>query len=442
MRKLHANGFDTVDWITQGLANLKLSIEPGDRILDFGCGEGALVYRFRELGYDACGFDIHKYGKLRSLEDDGFFKFFANPKTDSSDMTVSWSNYALPFENDTFALVISTQTLEHVLEPGPIMAEIARVLTPDGIALHLYPHRNWMIEPHILVPFATRIQKWWWFYMWGRLGVRNSFQAEFTARQVADANFRYCQTGVKYLTNEDMRASACPYFEDISFPRKAFYALHDRRSARHAAWRALLSDKPLQNLAPLPKLNVLLTARKRPRDDLRVLGPFHPTINGYVGRMPKALREITGEFVLFHNGKLAGPTTPGDEPGTLIVAPPDWAEQQVLTTKFDVAPGRIRRLERPFQAHSGHMFGAKATDLVHFADNMTPSQNGSPILIFENKVQLGLPHAFHVDIANLGDGRFSHWGQDLLFSSSDNSDPRYNGRTYEIVVVEKSQKQT
>ena len=36
----------------------------------------------------------------------------------------------------------------------------------------------------------------------------------------------------------------------------------------------------------------------------------------------------------------------------------------------------------------------------------------------------------HADIRSLGGGRFSHWGNNLFFSASDNTDPRTNGRTY------------
>ena len=33
----------------------------------------------------------------------------------------------------------------------------------------------------------------------------------------------------------------------------------------------------------------------------------------------------------------------------------------------------------------------------------------------------------------VGGGRFSHWGDQLYFSTSDGSDPRGNGRIYEVV---------
>ena len=42
------------------LGRLELYAGAGTKILDFGCGEGRLVYRLRELGFDAYGFDIHE----------------------------------------------------------------------------------------------------------------------------------------------------------------------------------------------------------------------------------------------------------------------------------------------------------------------------------------------------------------------------------------------
>jgi hypothetical protein len=60
----------------------------------------------------------------------------------------------------------------------------------------------------------------------------------------------------------------------------------------------------------------------------------------------------------------------------------------------------------------------------------------STLRLFENDVPLGPAHSSHDDIRNIGQGRFSHWAstsssnEKLRFSSSDNSDPRSNGRRY------------
>lgn len=58
----------------------------------------------------------------------------------------------------------------------------------------------------------------------------------------------------------------------------------------------------------------------------------------------------------------------------------------------------------------------------------------SKLLLYENGTPIGPAHAAHVDIRNLGRGRFSHWGNSLRFSTSDNTNPLTNGRSYAYSV--------
>ncbi|WCS26424.1 GSCFA domain-containing protein [Methylobacterium sp. NMS14P] len=52
--------------------------------------------------------------------------------------------------------------------------------------------------------------------------------------------------------------------------------------------------------------------------------------------------------------------------------------------------------------------------------------------LFEDALKLGPADALHDDIRSRGGGRFSHWKSDLYFSTSDNSSPLTNGRTYTL----------
>ena len=54
----------------------------------------------------------------------------------------------------------------------------------------------------------------------------------------------------------------------------------------------------------------------------------------------------------------------------------------------------------------------------------------STLRIFENGVELGPAHSNHNDIRKYGLGQFSHWGNALIFSTSDNTNPLSNGRKY------------
>jgi hypothetical protein len=61
----------------------------------------------------------------------------------------------------------------------------------------------------------------------------------------------------------------------------------------------------------------------------------------------------------------------------------------------------------------------------------------SQLELFENGVALGPAHTYHEDIHARGLGRYSHWYDTLYFSSSDNSDPRTNGRDYLVYLPDR-----
>jgi hypothetical protein len=58
------------------------------------------------------------------------------------------------------------------------------------------------------------------------------------------------------------------------------------------------------------------------------------------------------------------------------------------------------------------------------------SSYASRLNIFEDEKRLGPQHAGHDTVRSPGHGAYSHWEGSLLFSTSDGSDPRTNGRTY------------
>jgi len=55
----------------------------------------------------------------------------------------------------------------------------------------------------------------------------------------------------------------------------------------------------------------------------------------------------------------------------------------------------------------------------------------SGLQVYEQGRPLGPAHALHKEIEDAGSGRFSHWLSIVIFSASDNTDPRTNGRVYE-----------
>jgi hypothetical protein len=53
----------------------------------------------------------------------------------------------------------------------------------------------------------------------------------------------------------------------------------------------------------------------------------------------------------------------------------------------------------------------------------------------EDEVELGPARSTHDTVRRVGNGAYSHWGDWLYFSSSDNSDPTANGRIYSVFLT-------
>lgn len=96
--------------------------------------------------------------------------------------------------------------------------------------------------------------------------------------------------------------------------------------------------------------------------------------------------------------------------------------------------GKKVLLLRPYKGFNDSDMAVIATDRT-FADlaDTADDDDRSTIVIYENDQRLGPGHSVHLDVGKLGEGRFSHWRFNysmFLFSSSDNTDPRTNGRSY------------
>jgi SAM-dependent methyltransferase len=113
----------------------------GDRVLDLGCGVG---HSYHLLGRETVGVDIEPEA-LRGQE----------RETHVADMR------DLPFPDRSFPAVLSVQSLEHVPDPERVLAEVARVLEDDGVAMFVTPNRltfgrpDEIIDPYHYVEFSA-----------------------------------------------------------------------------------------------------------------------------------------------------------------------------------------------------------------------------------------------------------------------------------------------
>ena len=88
-------------------------------------------------------------------------------------------------------------------------------------------------------------------------------------------------------------------------------------------------------------------------------------------------------------------------------------------------------LRPPFAHEQGNCWIVALPDLDKWADSTEWLEN-STLMVYENGRALGPAHSVHDSIRTIGEGRFSHFGKSLFFSTTDNSDPNQNHRQYSI----------
>ena len=92
---------------------------------------------------------------------------------------------------------------------------------------------------------------------------------------------------------------------------------------------------------------------------------------------------------------------------------------------------KLIQLDGPFQHRGGNAWVAELKEHHALSDTMEFPRR-SKLMLYENKTPVGFAHAMHDHIERYGNGRYSHWGDSLIFSATDNTDPNRNGRKYSI----------
>ena len=201
------------------LGGMGVTLQPGAAVLDFGCGAGRRVYQYRHAGFRAFGVDFPD--DWSSVDRSCVAAGLAVPGEELCRALES-SPYRIPFPDASFDFVFSEQVFVHVQNYDEAIAEIHRVLKPDGCTLHDFPARWRPIEAHVHVPFAGVWRSRWYLGLWARLGVRNEFQAGLDADEVTRRNAAYLSTQTMYLPKREIARHFERYFRTVRFAESLF----------------------------------------------------------------------------------------------------------------------------------------------------------------------------------------------------------------------------
>jgi SAM-dependent methyltransferase len=95
--------------------------------------------------------------------------------------------------------------------------------------------------------------------------------------------------------------------------------------------------------------------------------------------------------------------------------------------------GSVVPLRGPVRRERGFAWLVHLPELAEGANSLEAQQR-SRLLLLEDGRPLWLRHSSWDEVRESGRGTYSHWGEYLLMSTPDNSDPNSNGRRYELAL--------
>ena len=103
------------------------------RLLEIGAGTGWQARAFKDHGYDVSAIDLPS----------------SNYRENRVVPIMDYDGQNIPFADNTFDIVFSSNALEHIPHIYEFQKEIHRVLKPGGVAVHVIPSGSWRFWTNI-----------------------------------------------------------------------------------------------------------------------------------------------------------------------------------------------------------------------------------------------------------------------------------------------------
>lgn len=112
-------------------------------ILDMGCGEGGFLVAVKKMGLKAVGTDLSK-----TALDIAHLQMSCRPNLGNPSILTQSEGHHVPFADNTFDLITSIDTLEHIPDLEGFLKEMSRILKKGGYFYANTPNRHWPYETH------------------------------------------------------------------------------------------------------------------------------------------------------------------------------------------------------------------------------------------------------------------------------------------------------
>jgi ubiquinone/menaquinone biosynthesis C-methylase UbiE len=202
---------------------------PEIHVLDLGCGLGEQMVYMSRLGFQMSGCEVNANlvnSTLAALNRAGF----AN-----TDVRLSTVPTELPFEANRFHAVYANGVFEHCSEMPSLVAEVSRVLMPNGVFLTAFPLQSVIMETHVRLPFVH------WFAK-GRMQ-RSLIRTMSHLLPHEERNWprieRYLQNDVFYWTRVQVQQILNRHFEETKSLAKEYLLMAKNQ----------MNSKPILRLA-------------------------------------------------------------------------------------------------------------------------------------------------------------------------------------------------
>ncbi len=117
----------------------RLGVKAGDQAIDIGAGAGRHSFELYRRGADVIAFDQNAADMAEVAKMFGAMELAGGVPAGATARTEVGDALNLPFDDDSFDVVLISEVLEHVPEDARAIAELTRILKPGGVAAVTVP---------------------------------------------------------------------------------------------------------------------------------------------------------------------------------------------------------------------------------------------------------------------------------------------------------------